>query len=179
MIFRHKYIRVLISLILTLILVSSTSYGNIKSYALPDMSVYQDQLKDFISAFDEDTISEAFDFLQEKIAEGKLDTESGIEEAIRQGKEKFDIDIEGNVSEEHIRSMLELATTLEEMGFNSESIIEHARSLYEEHGVNFVDHTEELFIRAVKESIWNTIKNAIISFFQSMGSFLRELFSFS
>jgi uncharacterized protein YpuA (DUF1002 family) len=152
---------------------SITSYAN--SGATDFLADYQEQFKELFSGVDEDTISDVFDFLQEKIAEGSLKSESGIEDAIKEGKEKLGID--GELSEEYIKSMIELATTLENMGFNSEKIIEKAREMYEEYGIDFIDHTEELIYEAVKASIGNIIKNAIIEFFRMIGVYIKELVS--
>ena len=171
---KHKLLR-LLTLILTVIILSSGS--NINAYAnnstFDVFNEYRDQFKKIFSDADEETISETFDFLQEKAADGSLHSDAGIEEAIREGKDRFDIEI----SDQHIHSMLELVTNLEDMGFNSEKIIKKARSMYDEYGIDFLDHTEELIFDAVKSSIGSLISNAISGFFRMVGDFFRDLFN--
>lgn len=154
-------------------------YGSIPSYANYDatefLAGYQEKFKELFSEMDEETISEAFDFLQEKIAEGSLESETGIEDAIKEGKEKFKVEFGEELSEQQIKSMIELATTLEDMGFNSEKIVEKAKEMYEKYGIDFIDHTEELIFEAVKSSIGTIIKNAVAEFFRMLGRFFKDL----
>jgi uncharacterized protein YpuA (DUF1002 family) len=131
---------------------------------------YQDRFKEFFGKLDEKTMTEAFDFLQKKASDGSLETEAGTRDAIDEGRKKFDVQI----SEKDLEKMIELIITLEEMGFDSEKIIEDAKALYEAYGADFVDHTEELVTEAIKSS-WSTIvMNAISRFFQSLGGWLKD-----
>ncbi|MCL2717429.1 MAG: DUF1002 domain-containing protein [Lachnospiraceae bacterium] len=150
---------------------SVTVYAN--SGAFDFLSEYKDQFKELFSDVDDKTVTEAFDFIQDKIAEGSLESESGIENAIKEGKDKFKVS--GELSEQQIKSMVELATTLEDMGFNSERIIGKAKSMYQEYGINFIDHAEELIFDAVKDSIGSAIRNAINEFFRMISDFFKDL----
>ncbi|MCL2052191.1 MAG: hypothetical protein FWG91_10765 [Lachnospiraceae bacterium] len=183
---KHKFHRLSIYILLVLFLASAVPAGGMASSLavhanssafdfLPDLSEYQDQLAEFFSGVDEEVLPEVFDFLQEKAGDGSLKSESGIEEAIKEGQEKFGGEIEGKLSEQHIKSMVELATTLEDMGFSGESIIEKSRAMYEEYGTNFVNHFDELVTEAVKDSIGNMIKNALNRFWQMIGNFFKDL----
>jgi arsenate reductase-like glutaredoxin family protein len=166
---------------LAIFCVSAGPAGKIAAFANSGVTdflgEYQQQFKELFSSIDESTISEAFEFLQEKVADGSLETEAGIENAITEGKQKFDIGVGKEIDEQHIKSMIELVTTLEEMGFDSEKMVEKAKSMYEKYGVDFVDHTEELVFEAVKDSIGSAIRNAFTAFFRMIGDFFRDLFS--
>lgn len=175
-----KYVnRFLIILTLVFFCVSAGPVGKIAAHANSSvtdfLTGYQKQFKELFSDVDESTISEAFSFLQEKAADGSLKSEAGIEDAINEGKEKFDVGAGKEIGEQHLKSMIELATTLEEMGFDSEKIVEKAKSMYDKYGIDFIDHAEELVFEAVKNSARNAIRDAFNAFFRMIGDFFRDL----
>jgi len=178
---KNKYHRLLIILLLTLFWVGAGSLGSIQAYAVnlidlfPEFSDYQDQFAEFFSDVDEEQMPEVFDFLQEKVADGSLKSESGIKKFIKEGKEKFGDDTGGGLSEEHLKNMVELANTLEDMGFSTERIVEQARSMYEERGADFINHIEELVTEAIKESLGTLIRLAVSQFFQTIVDFFKNL----
>ena len=127
---------------------------------------------DAISDVDSGKISEAFDFIREKAADGSLKTKEGIERVIDEGRENFNFELD----ERYVEDIVELINSLEDMGFDSEKIIERARNLYDEYGSSFVDHTDELVREAVKSSLSTIIMRAIGDFFRSIGQFFKNLF---
>ncbi len=137
------------------------------------MEEYQEKIKDMISDMDESDINEAFSFLKEKAAEGGSLTEADMQQAIEEGKEKLGVEID----DQYIEEMLGLVNSLEEMGFDSQELIEKAESMYQEYGADFVDHSQELVVEAVKDSIGTIIKNAIMEFFRMLGESVKNFFT--
>jgi len=178
---KNKYRRLLIILLLTFFWVGAGPIGSMQAHAVnlidlfPEFTEYQDQFADFFVDVDEEQLPEVFDFLQEKVADGSLKSESGIEKFIKEGKEKFGNDIGGGLSELHLQNMVELANALEDMGFNTERIVEQAREMYEEKGMDFVNYIEEIVTDAIKESVGTMIKLAISRFFQTIIDFFKNL----
>ena len=136
-------------------------------------SEYADRFRDIFSGMDDGTILNVFDFLQDKAQDGSLDTEEGIADAIEEGQEKFGFEL----SDEHMESMIELIVILEDMGFDSEKIIGSAKSLYEEHGPDFLEHGDELLRQGVGSGIVNVILTAIGDFFSMLGDALKGFFT--
>jgi uncharacterized protein YpuA (DUF1002 family) len=134
---------------------------------------YQDKIKAIIGEMDESAIEEAFSFLKEKAEDGALQTEEGIREAVEEGKEKFGVEVE----EQYIEEMLDLVNELEEIGFDSEKLISNAESMYQEYGVDFVNHAQELVTETVKDSIGTIIINAIAAFFRIIGEVIADFFT--
>ncbi len=134
---------------------------------------YQDVLGNILEDADESTIEEAFSFLKEKIAEDGLDTEEEIKNAIEEGKEEFGIEIE----DQYIEDLLGLMNQLEDMGFDSEEIINDAEEMYQEYGADMVDHVQELVTDTVKDSIGTIIKNVVAEFFRMLGESIKNFFT--
>ena len=134
---------------------------------------YQEKIKDMIGDMDENEVNQAFTFLKEKAADGGLKTEEDVKNAVQEGKEKFGIEVE----DKYVEEMLELVNTLEDMGFNSEAFIGKAETMYQEYGADFVDHTQEIVVEAVKDSIGTIIKNAIMDFFNTLGESIKNFFA--
>jgi uncharacterized protein YpuA (DUF1002 family) len=133
---------------------------------------YQGTIDELVGNMDESTVSEAFSFLEEKVADGSFESEEGLREAIAEGQERFGFEI----SEEQARDVLGMVTALEDMGFDSESIINNIESMYNEYGSDITEHTEEIVVEAVKESAGTIIKNAILDFFAMIGEAVKNFF---
>lgn len=127
------------------------------------------QLEAVFEDIDQETASEAFSFLKEKIAEGNLTTEEGLSSAIAEGKEKFGVE----VSKEDARKLVDAMEKLEDMGFSAEYLIDKTEGLYEEYGAEFINHVDEIVTGAVK----NAVSSAISSFFENLASSVKEFFT--
>ena len=147
---------------------SFPSFGSLTE----QFSDYIDHFSDIFSGMDDNTIGDAFDFLRDKAKDGSLDTEEGIADAIEEGQKKFGFEL----SDEHIESMIGLIAELENMGFDSEKIIDSAKSLYEEHGPDFLEHGDELLRQGMGSGIGSAILSAIGDFFNMLGDALKGFF---
>lgn len=88
---------------------------------------------------------------------------------IEQVKERLDVEI----SSQDAKKLVDTMERLEEMGFSVEYVLEKAENLYEEYGVEFVDHVEEEVAGAVK----NAASNAISSFFENLTNSVKMFFT--
>lgn len=127
------------------------------------------QLEAVFENIDQETASEAFSFLKEKIEEGNLTTEEGLSSAIEEGKEKFGVEI----SKEDAKKLVDAMEKLEDMGFSAEYVIEKTENLYQEYGSDFVNHVDEVVTGAVK----NAVSGAISSFFENLANSVKEFFA--
>lgn len=176
---KMRYVRktVLLSLLLSMVFL----FAGVRVQASEEQSqelieaaeTYQDKLKEMVSGLEEGTVKEIFSFLREKAANGGLETKEEYEKAIQEGKERFGVEIE----EQYIEEMLGLATKLEDMGFDSEKLIQKAESLYQQYGADFVEHTQEIVVETVKESIGAVIQKAVAEFFRILGKSVGEFFA--
>lgn len=127
------------------------------------------QLNAMFENIDQETASDVFSFLKEKLSGGDLATEEGLLSAIEEGKEKFGVEI----SKEDARKLIDAMEKLEDMGFSAEYLIDKTESLYREYGADFVDHVEEVVTGAVK----NAVSDAVSSFFKNLADSVKDFFT--
>lgn len=147
--------------------------GSIDAVNLEEMfSEVKDKLKEAFEKIDKETALKMFDFVKEKLADGSLETESGLEEAIAEGETLFGV----TVDKEAAKQVVETMEKLEAMGFSGEEVVEKAKRLYEEYGAEFVDHANE----AITEVVESAVEDAVNSFFENLWEgaqdFFRNLF---
>ena len=148
------------------------------------------------AAASNETVSELLDFVKEKWDDGSFKSEEKIQEAIDEGEEKFDYTLDEGVREQ-VAGVLK---KLNDMGLNSETVIDTARKLYEENGEEIndklqemyetygdemADHAEEILkenlVEPAKEAakaavedtaknFWKDLKTSVVSFFQNIFS---------
>lgn len=127
-----------------------------------------DKLKDALSKIDSETAMEMFDFVEEKLADGSLETKEGLSDALEEGKEKFGI----TVDEDDAKKVVETMEKLEDMGFSGEYVVEKTKELYEEYGADFVDHANEV----IKETVQQAVTDAVAAFFQNLWEAIKNFF---
>ena len=129
------------------------------------------QLSEAFEDLDKETVGEIFSFVKEKISEGALTSEEGLQRAIEEGEEKFGIE----VNPEAARQVVDTMEKLEELGFSSEMLIDRTADLYQQYGADFVEHADEVVKDAVKgavkkvaNSFWDGLKDAVADFFRNL-----------
>lgn len=115
-----------------------------------------------------DEIEQLIAYLKEKIANGELDTDDDIREAIKEGETEFGV----SLSEAEIQKIISLMNKLENMGLNSDYLISQAEKLYHKYGADIVNHADE----AISEAVSDAVANASAGFFQSIKNSVKEFF---
>ena len=95
-----------------------------------------------------------------------------IKNAIKEGEEKFDVEID----EADAKKLVETMEKLEDMGFSIEYVVQKADSLYQEHGADFVEHVDEVVTGAVKDAASNVANSFFEGLKTSVKSFFQNLF---
>lgn len=132
-----------------------------------------EKLSDALSEMDDETVGEIFGFIKEKVQDGSLKSEKGIEEAIAEGKEKFGVDI----STADAKKVVETMEKLEEMGLSGEYVMDKAKELYDQYGADFVSHADEVIKGAVQNAVEKSVDNFFHSLWESAKNFFKNLFS--
>lgn len=129
----------------------------------------KDQIEEALEQIDAETAEEIFGFVKEKIADGSLETEEGLDAAIQEGEEKFKVTIDKATAGKVVETM----EKLEKMGFSGEELVEKAQGLYEEYGADFIDHANE----AITEVVEDAVSNAVSSFWDNLWKDTKNFFS--
>ena len=133
----------------------------------------KDKLSEAIAGMDEGTVGEVLNFVKEKVSDGSLKTEDGLTQAIREGEEKFGVTVDRADAQKVVDTM----EKLEDMGFSGEYVMEKAGELYDEHGVKFVDHIDEVVTGAVKDAVADAAGGFFSNLWESTKSFFKNLVS--
>ena len=166
---RKKIIAAVLLVFLTAGTIPGQAYA---SDAKPDQGIVdqiKEQLADAFENMDQETADQVFDFLKDQAKEGNLSSGTGIQEAIQEGQEKFGVEI----SEADAKTLVNTMEKLEDMGFSAEYVVEKAGNLYEEYGMDFADHADEL----VKGAVKNAASNAVNSFWQNLKDSVKNFFT--
>lgn len=138
-----------------------------------DASDVLTQIKQQLSAafeeMDKETAEEVFSFLKDKLREENYASEEGLQSILKEGKEKFGVE----VNREDAQKLVDAMEKLEGMGFSAEYMIEKTESLYQEYGADFVEHVDEVVTGAVK----NAASSAVSSFFGNLKKSVTDFFS--
>jgi len=93
-----------------------------------------------------------------------LTTDQDIQEAIKEGEEKFNV----SLSEEDKEKILAVMRKIKELGLDPEKLLDQAKDLYNKFGDELINNAEEVIKESFKESISN--------FFTDMGSTVKNFF---
>lgn len=110
-------------------------------------------------------IEELIAFIKAKLAAGELATDQDIQEAIKEGEEKFSV----SLTDEEKEKILQVMHKIKELGLDPEKLLDQAKDLYAKFGDELINNAEEVIKNSFKESVSN--------FFTDMGSTVKNFFS--
>lgn len=129
-------------------------------------------LKENVSGEQQELISqllessdEVIEFVKDKLATGELETEEDIEEAIREGEEKFAV----TLTKEDKEKILQVMQKIKKLGLDPEKLLEQVQDMYKQVGDELFENAEA----AVKQSV----ENSVSGFFKDMGNRLKGFFA--
>ena len=132
------------------------------------LSGAKEEITQALEQIDSEQAEEIFDFIKEKISDGSLKTEEGLNKAIKEGEEKFDVTVDKATAQQ----VVDVMEKLEELGFSGEDMMEKAKGLYEEYGADFIEHSNEVVADAVKDAV----SKSVGSFFENVRSNIKDFF---
>lgn len=113
-------------------------------------------------------IEELIAFIKAKLAAGELTTDQDIQEAIKEGEEKFSV----SLTDEEKEKILQVMHKIKELGLDPEKLLDQAKDLYNRFGDELINNAEEAIKKSLKESIsgfftdlGNTVKNFFTNLF--------------
>ena len=150
--------------------------GAVKAYEQVSGEIVSDKVLD--TAMDEmittgeiaggennEEIEELIAFIKAKLAAGELATDQDIQEAIKEGEEKFSV----SLSDEEKEKILQVMHKIKELGLDPEKLLDQAKDLYAKFGDELINNAEEV--------IKNSFKESVSDFFTDMGSTVKNFFA--
>lgn len=150
--------------------------GAVKAYEQVSGEIVSDKVLD--TAMDEmittgeiaegensEEIEELIAFIKAKLAAGELATDQDIQEAIKEGEEKFSV----SLTDEEKEKILQVMHKIKELGLDPEKLLDQAKDLYAKYGDELINNAEEVIKKSFKDSVSN--------FFSDMGSTVKNFFT--
>ncbi len=150
--------------------------GAVKAYEQVSGEIVSDKVLD--TAMDEmittgeiaggennEEIEELVAFIKAKLAAGELATDQDIQEAIKEGEEKFSV----SLTDEEKEKILQVMHKIKELGLDPEVLLDQAKDLYAKFGDELINNAEEVIKNSFKESVSN--------FFTDMGTTVKNFFT--
>ena len=150
--------------------------GAVKAYEQVSGEIVSDKVLD--TAMDEmittgeiaegensEEIEELIAFIKAKLAAGELATDQDIQEAIKEGEEKFSV----SLTDEEKEKILQVMHKIKELGLDPEKLLDQAKDLYAKFGDELINNAEEVIKNSFQESVSN--------FFTDMGTTVKNFFA--
>lgn len=112
---------------------------------------------------DSEEIEELIAFVKAKVAAGELNSDADIQDAIKEGEDKFGV----TLSTDEITQIVGVMQKINDLGLDPKVLVEQAEDLYGKFGKDFLNHIDG------KE----VAKAAAGSVFEKLGSAIRDFFS--
>lgn len=122
-------------------------------------------------ALTKEQADEIFRFIIQKIAEGGLDSDEAVREAIAEGEETFQVFL----TDEEKEKIVQIVDQIKTWGLDAEGLAKKAEELYDEYGMELLEHPEKAAAEVVKSSIGASLKG-IGNFFAGVGRGIRDFF---
>lgn len=122
-------------------------------------------------ALTKEQADEIFHFIVQKIADGGLDCEEAVLDAITEGEEEFQVFL----SEEEKKKIVQVVDQVNTWGLDTQSLAKKAEELYDEYGIELLEHPEKAAAEVVKSSISSSLKG-IGDFFAGIGRGIKDFF---
>ncbi len=117
------------------------------------------------SSENSDEIEALIAYIKGKLANGELESEEDIREAIEEGEEKFQI----TLTEEEIQKIIDVMDKISKLGLDLDSLIEQAGDLYDQFGTDIVNNPDKAITAVIKQQVSN--------FFSNLGNKIKNFFA--
>ena len=114
-------------------------------------------------------VEELIAFIKAKLAAGELTTDQDIQEAIKEGEEKFSV----SLTDEEKEKILQVMHKIKELGLDPEMLLDQAKDLYNKFGDELINNAEEV----VKQSLKDSVSNFFTDFGNRIKGFIGSIFS--
>ncbi|MDE6607861.1 MAG: DUF1002 domain-containing protein [Lachnospiraceae bacterium] len=135
------------------------------AYAVQESAIGSEESGSLIDeALTKEQADEIFHFIVQKIAECGLDSEEAVRNAITEGEEEFQVFL----SEEEKKKIVQMVDQVNTWGLDAQGLAKKAEELYDEYGMELLEHPEKAAAEVVKSSISSSLKG-IGDFFAGIG----------
>lgn len=139
------------------------------------ISSLKESLNELVKNVKPEDAKKIINFINEKIDEGKWNTDEGIKEAIAEGEKEFNVDLTKDQEE----MILSVIAKIKKLGIAPEYILEQAENIYEKYGEELKEDISESSKEIVEETqnkIKEEIDKSITDYFSDMVNSVKSFF---
>lgn len=139
------------------------------------MSSLKDSINELIENVKPEDAKKILNFIQEKIEEGKWESQQGIEEAIAEGEKEFGV----TLTEEQKEMILSAISKIKKLGIAPEYILEQAEEIYEKYGEELkedISESSKEIIEEAQNKIKEEVNKSLTDYFSDMVSSVKTFF---
>ncbi len=158
------------------LLLAKTKSGNDDK----SLSSLKDSLEDAIQNIKPEDAQKILDFVSEKIQDGSWETKQGIESAIKEAEQKFDV----TLTKEQKELAFSVAEKVKSLGIDPQFLVDQAEEIYEKYSGEIKDEVSkkgqqiaEEVQEKVKEEISRSLTDYVSDMVKNVKSFFRGIFA--
>lgn len=144
------------------------------------LSALKESLDELIKNVKPEDAKKIIHFINQKIDEGKWDSEKGIEEAIAEGEKEFHVEL----TKEQEEMILSVIKKIKKLGISPEYIMDQATEIYEKYGEELkqeISESSKDIVEETQNKIKEEIDKSLTDYFSDMvnnvKSFFKGIFS--
>ena len=139
------------------------------------VSALKDSLEQFIENVKPEDAKKIIDFLNEKIDEGKWESEKGINEAITEAEKKFKV----TLTKEQKEMIHSLVKRIKSVEISPQYLLEQVEDIYEKYGEELkldFENGKEKIVKETKNKIKEEISKSAANYFSDMVNNVKLFF---
>ncbi len=139
------------------------------------ISSLKDSVNELIENVKPEDAKKILNFIDEKIEEGKWESQKGIEEVIIEGEKEFGV----TLTKEQKDMILSVVSKIKKLGIAPEYIIEQAEKIYEKYGEDLKEEISENGKKITEETqnkIKEEVNKSLTDYFSDMVSSVKSFF---
>ena len=132
-----------------------------------ELTSLEDSLEDIIQSIKPEDANKILSFVEEKIEDGSLESENGIEEAIKDGEEKFGV----TLTKEQKEMIYNVIKKVKSLGIDPKFLVNQAEEIYAKYSQELKDQAGEAgkkIVEEAQEKIKEEINKSITDYFSDM-----------
>lgn len=131
------------------------------------ISSLKDSLEQLLENLKPEDANKIFQFLREKIDEGKWNSEKGIQEVISEGEKKFNV----TLTKEQKDTILSAVSAIKNLGISPEYLVGQMEEIYQKYGEelkNGIENEKQKVVEKAQNKIKQEINKTVTNYFSDM-----------
>ena len=136
-------------------------------------------IENLLKKIDKEEAQDLFNFVEEQIEAGNWETEEGLKQAIKEGKEKFNVEL----PKEQEDKILKAAEAVKKLKISPQFLLDEAKKIYEKYGGELEEEVEKVkeeikqeVIEEGKEQIRQEVNKSVKDYFTTMVDRVKNFF---